>query len=43
MIGKKKSMSDETKISGTTWGELKEKAMQPNYIEKSTFVSVLLD
>ena len=42
MVEKKKSLSDETKISGTTWGELKASAMKPNYIEKSPFVSALL-
>ena len=39
MIEKKTKLSDETKISGTNWAELKEKAMSPNYMEKSIFVS----
>ena len=35
------TLSDNTQISGATWGELKEKAMQPGYMEKSLFVKFL--
>ena len=34
-------LSDDTKISGTTWFELKSKAMEPNYIENSPFVKLI--
>ena len=34
-------LSDDIKISGTTWFELKSKAMEPNYIETSPFVKLL--
>ena len=34
-------LSDDTSISGTTWGELKQKAMEPGYMQKSTFVRYL--
>ena len=34
-------LSDDTKISGTTWFELKSKAMEPGYIETSPFVKLL--
>ena len=34
-------LSNETKISGNTWSELKERAMQPDYISKSEFVNYL--
>ena len=43
MLEKKTQLSDETKISGTNWGELKENAMVPNYMEKSVFVSFHLE
>ena len=39
MLQKKAQLTDETKISGTNWGELKETAMKPNYMKNSTFVS----
>ena len=32
-------LSDATKISGQPWSELKEHAMEPDYMEKSLFVS----
>ena len=31
--------SNQIRLSGTTWGELKETALRPNYMEKSPFVS----
>ena len=34
-------VTDNTQISGATWGELKEKAMKPGYLEKSLFVKFL--
>ena len=40
MLEKKAQLTDETKISGTNWGELKESAMKPNYMKNSTFVSI---
>ena len=35
------ALSDNTQISGATWGELKEKAMQTKYFETSLFVKFL--
>ena len=35
------ALSDNTQISGATWGELKEKAMQSKYFETSLFVKFL--
>ena len=32
---------DDISISGTTWGEIKERAMQPEYLETSQFVRYL--
>ena len=34
-------LSDSTSISATTWGELKERAMEPGYFETSLFVRYL--
>ena len=34
-------MCDYTKISGATWGDLKEQAMEPDYLKKSTFARYL--
>ena len=34
-------LTDDTRISGTTWFELKSKAMEPNYMENSAFVKLL--
>ena len=34
-----KNSSDQIRLSGTTWGELKDTALRPNYMEKSPFVS----
>ena len=34
-------LSDSTSISATTWGELKERAMEPGYFETSVFVRYL--
>ena len=34
-------LSDSTSISATTWGELKERAMEPGYFETSGFVRYL--
>ena len=38
---KKSSLSDETIISGTTWGSLKKNAMEPDYMKKSPFAKYL--
>ena len=35
------AMCDNTQISGTTWGELKEKAMAENYLKTSPFARYL--
>ena len=35
------SLSDETVISGTTWGELRKSAMEPDYLTKSPFAKYL--
>ena len=35
------TMNDETKVSGETWGDLKERAMKDNYLETSQFVKYL--
>jgi len=34
-------LSDQTLVSGNTWAELKERAMQPNYVTSSLFVKYL--
>ena len=34
-------LSDDTSVSGTTWGEIKGQAMEPGYMQKSTFVRYL--
>ena len=36
------TLSDNTMISGATWGELKERAMKPGWIMSSQFVSSVL-
>ena len=34
-------LSDNTPLSGVTWGEIKKTAMKPDYVKKSTFVKYL--
>ena len=34
-------MTDETFVSGVAWSELKQKAMEDDYMEKSSFVKYL--
>ena len=34
-------MCDETRISAARWGDLKEKAMEPDYLKKSPFARYL--
>ena len=34
-------MTDETKVSGDTWADLKERAMKDNYLETSGFVKLM--
>ena len=35
------SLSDDTKVSGHTWFEIREKMMQPNYVKESEFAKLL--
>ena len=32
---------NDIKISGTTWGEIKDRALEPGYLDKSAFVKYL--